>query len=326
MSHALRGAVWTGNRWIVVGDAGTILSSADGRVWRAASGIPNVGLRAVAARPGLVIAAGSGGSPCCRLRAQLVQLSCRAARGAAAERTQSGSNGNSYLKVEQRTREVSSANEELRKEITERRRAEAARRHSEEQFRNVVDTATDAVVSIDETGHILYLNPAITRIFGYSAAELIGQSLTILMPRGLRDLHHAGFERYLRTGQRHLNWQGVELTAVRKGGEEFPVEISFGEVASNSQHVFTGFIRDITERKEAEELRQARARQSAIRADISHALTGEEDLRVVLQRCAEAMVQHLDVAFARIWTRIDDARLLEMQASAGMYTHIDGPA
>ena len=209
--------------------------------------------------------------------------------------------------------------------MTERQRAEAARRHSEEQFRNVVDTATDAVVSIDETGHILYLNPAITRIFGYPAAELIGQSLTILMPRGLRDLHHAGFERYLRTGQRHLNWQGVELTAVRKGGEEFPVEISFGEVASNSQHVFTGFIRDITERKEAEELRQARARQSAIRADISHALTGEEDLRVVLQRCAEAMVQHLDVAFARIWTRIDDARLLEMQASAGMYTHIDGP-
>jgi formate hydrogenlyase transcriptional activator len=228
-------------------------------------------------------------------------------------------------KVEQRTREVSAANEELRKEITERERAEAARRHSEEQFRNVVDTATDAVVSIDETGHILYLNPAITRIFGYSAAELIGQSLTILMPRGLRDLHHAGFERYLRTGQRHLNWQGVELTAVRKGGEEFPVEISFGEVASNSQHVFTGFIRDITERKEAEELRQARARQSAIRADISHALTGEEDLRVILQRCAEAMVQHLDVAFARIWTRIEDARLLEMQASAGMYTHIDGP-
>lgn len=62
--HALRGAVWTGRRWIVVGDAGTILSSADGRVWRAARGIPNVGLRAVASRSGLVIAAGSGGRSC----------------------------------------------------------------------------------------------------------------------------------------------------------------------------------------------------------------------------------------------------------------------
>ena len=222
-------------------------------------------------------------------------------------------------KVEQRTQELSVANEELRKEITERERAEAARRHSEEQFRNVVDTATDAVVTIDETGHILYLNPAMTRIFGYSASELMGHSLTILMPEYLRELHQAGFQRYLKTGQRHLNWQGVELTALRKSGEEFPVEISFGEVTNNSQHLFTGFIRDITERKEAEELRKARARQSAIRADISHALTGEGDLRVMLQQCAEALVQHLDVAFARIWTRY---RRREGTGDAGQRWHV----
>jgi PAS domain S-box-containing protein len=228
-------------------------------------------------------------------------------------------------RIEQRTGELGAANEELKKEITERQRAEAARRHSEEQFRNVVETATDAVVTIDETGNILYLNPAMTRIFGYSASELIGHSLTILMPEYLRELHRAGFQSYLKTGQRHLNWQGVELTALRKSGEEFPVEISFGEVTNDSRHVFTGFIRDIAERKEAEELRKARARQSAIRADISNALTGEGDLRVILQRCAEVMVQHLDVAFARIWTQIEDAKILEMQASAGMYTHIDGP-
>jgi PAS domain S-box-containing protein len=228
-------------------------------------------------------------------------------------------------KVAQRTQELSVANEELKNEIVERERAESARRHSEEQFRNVVDTATDAVVTIDETGHILYVNPAMTRIFGYSAAELIGHSLTILMPNSLRGPHQAGFQRYLETGQRHLNWQGVELTALRKSGEEFPVEISFGEVTSNGRHVFTGFIRDITERKEAEELRKARARQSAIRADISNALTGEGDLQVILQQCADALVQHLDVAFARIWTDTEDAKILELQASAGLYTHIDGP-
>ena len=228
-------------------------------------------------------------------------------------------------KVAQRTQELSVANEELRNEIIERERAEAARRHTEERFRSVVDTANDAVVTINETGHILYLNPAMTRIFGYSAAELMGQSLKILMPEYLRELHQAGFQRYLKTGQRHLNWQGVELTALRKNGEEFPVEISFGEVANNSHHLFTGFIRDITERKEAEELRKARATQSAIRADISNAMTGEGDLRVVLQQCAEALVQHLDVAVARIWTDTEDAKVLEMQASAGLYTHTDGP-
>jgi formate hydrogenlyase transcriptional activator len=228
-------------------------------------------------------------------------------------------------RIEQRTRELTAANEELKKEIAERQHAEAARRHSEEQFRNVVETATDAVVTVDETGHILYFNPAMTRIFGYSASELIGQPLTILMPEYLRKLHQTGFQRYLKTGQRHLNWQGVELTALRKSGEEFPVEISFGEVTKNSRHLFTGFIRDITERKQAEELRTARARQSAIRADISNALAGEGDLRVIVQRCAEALVQHLDVAFARIWTYNEDAGILEMQASAGMYTHINGP-
>ena len=121
-------------------------------------------------------------------------------------------------RIEQRTGELAAANEELRKEITERQRAEAARRRSEEHIRNVVETATDAVVTIDETGHILYLNPAMTRIFGYPTSELIGHPLTILMPDYLREIHQAGFQRYLKTGQRHLNWQGVELTALRKSG------------------------------------------------------------------------------------------------------------
>jgi len=123
-------------------------------------------------------------------------------------------------RIEQRTGELAAANEELRKEITERQHAEAARRHSEEQFRNVVETATDAVVTIDDTGQILYLNPAVNRIFGYSNSELIGRSLTILMPEYLHELHQAGFQRYLKTGQRHLNWHGVELTALRKNPDE----------------------------------------------------------------------------------------------------------
>ncbi len=162
-------------------------------------------------------------------------------------------------RIEQRTGELAAANEELRIEITERQRAEAARRRSEEHIRNVVETATDAVVTIDDTGYILYVNPAMTRIFGYPPSELIGHPLTILMPGYLREVHLAGFQRYLKTGQRHLNWQGVELTALRKSGAEFPVEISFGEVTKNSRRLFTGFIRDITDRKEAEELRTARA-------------------------------------------------------------------
>jgi formate hydrogenlyase transcriptional activator len=138
-------------------------------------------------------------------------------------------------------------------DIEERKQEEFARRYSEERHRLVVETANDAVISLDESGAILLANPATTRVFGYDPAELIGKPLTILMPEFLRKLHEAGFKRYLATGQRHINWQGTELTGLRKNGKEFPVEVSFGELIKDGHRVFTGFLRDITERKRAEE-------------------------------------------------------------------------
>src|SRR5258707_3737462 len=138
-------------------------------------------------------------------------------------------------------------------DITRRKQEESARRYSEERYRIVVETASDAVVSIDESSTILFVNPATSRIFGHDASELIGQPLTTLMPDYMRELHKAGFKRYLDTAERHINWQGTELIALRKNSEEFPVEVSFGELAINGRRLFTGFIRDITERKHAEE-------------------------------------------------------------------------
>src|SRR5258708_29757575 len=73
------------------------------------------------------------------------------------------------------------------------------------------------------------------------------------MPEFLRKLHEAGFKRYLATGQRHINWQATEMTGLRKNGREFPVEVSFGELIKDGHRLFTGFLRDITERKPAEE-------------------------------------------------------------------------
>ena len=130
---------------------------------------------------------------------------------------------------------------------------EAQVRTGEEFHRVVVETASDVVVSIDHRGDILLANRATTKTFGYEPSELIGQPLTILMPEYLRDLHRAGLKRYQETSRRHMNWQGVELIGLRKNGEEFPVEVSFGEISNYGQRVFTGFIRDISERKRAEE-------------------------------------------------------------------------
>ena len=108
-------------------------------------------------------------------------------------------------------------------------------------------------------------------------------------------------------------------------GKEFPVEISFGELSRDGHKVFTGFIRDISERKQAEEMRAAHARQMAVRAEVSLAFGKDESLKTILGECSEAVVRHLGAAFARIWTLSGDGKMLELQASAGMYTHLDGP-
>ncbi len=138
-------------------------------------------------------------------------------------------------------------------DIEDRKRAEDELRRSEARHRIVVETASDAVVSIDEGGTIILANPATKRIFGHNPEELIGKSLTVLMPGAMRGLHETGFKRYLETGARHLNWQGTEMTALRANGEEFPAEVSFGEMTLDQRKVFTGFIRDISGKKRAEE-------------------------------------------------------------------------
>src|SRR5262249_11526500 len=150
-------------------------------------------------------------------------------------------------------------------DITQRMQEESARRYSEERHRVVVETANDAGVSVDESGAIQFTNPATMGVFGYEPQELIGKPLTVLMPEFMRKLHENGFRRYLATGQRHINWQGTELTGLLKNGQEFPVEVSFGESVTESGRTFTGFIRDVSARKRVEEnLRRSEQRWRAV--------------------------------------------------------------
>jgi PAS domain S-box-containing protein len=163
-------------------------------------------------------------------------------------------------RVAQRTTELAAANEELRKEIADRKHAEEDLRSSEEKYRVIIDAAHDAVVSMDDKGAIMLANPATKRIFGYDPVEIVGKPMTMLMPEMMRRAHENGFTRYLTTGKRHLNWQGVEVTAQRKDGREFDVEVSFGELTRDGHRMFTGFIRDISERKQAEDQLRASER------------------------------------------------------------------
>jgi PAS domain S-box-containing protein len=118
--------------------------------------------------------------------------------------------------------------------------------------RVIADTVSDAIITIDEQSTMLFVNRATEKIFGYSRAELLGQSLTMLMPDYLRHVHRAGLEHYLATGQRHISWQAVDLPGLHKSGREIPLELSFGEFTENGRRFFTGIARDVTERRRLE--------------------------------------------------------------------------
>ena len=154
--------------------------------------------------------------------------------------------------LKQAKAEINRLNEELEQRVVQRT-SELTK--TEQKYRVMIETASDAVVCMDESGVIVLANPATMRVFGYEPTEVIGKPLTVLMPEFLRKVHEDGYRRYLATGQRHLNWQGHELTALHKNGQEFPVEVTFGEVTADGHRIFTGFVRDISERKQAEELR-----------------------------------------------------------------------
>jgi PAS domain S-box-containing protein len=134
-----------------------------------------------------------------------------------------------------------------------------ALRDSENRFRTLAETASDAIITVDEDSRIVLVNYAAERVFGYTREEMIGAELLMLMPADLRQRHRPGFARHKRTHERHIVWEGIELPGLHKDGHEVPLEISFGEFVRNDQRFFTGIARDITERKRAEDaLRRSR--------------------------------------------------------------------
>lgn len=141
----------------------------------------------------------------------------------------------------------------LRAQIERQERTEQSLRGSEERYRIVTETASDAILTIDEDSTILLANAATEKIFGHPVDQLIGQKLTLLMPDYLRRLHEESLKRYVTTGQRHLSWQAVELPGLHKTGREIPLEISFGEFQKNGRYFFAGIVRDVSERKRVEE-------------------------------------------------------------------------
>jgi two-component system sensor kinase FixL len=119
----------------------------------------------------------------------------------------------------------------------------------EARLRSILETAPDAIIVIDECGIMESYSPAAERLFGYQAQEALGRNVSMLMPSPYRERHDSYLDHYLRTGERRIIGIGRVVVGRRKDGSTFPMELAVGEAMVNGRRVFTGFVRDLTERQ-----------------------------------------------------------------------------
>jgi two-component system, LuxR family, sensor kinase FixL len=134
----------------------------------------------------------------------------------------------------------------------ENRRTTTDLSDSRERMRAVLHTAVEGIITIDERGIIESLNPAAEKIFGYKAGELVGKNVSVLMPAPYRQEHDSYLANYRRTGKAKIIGIGREVVGKRKDGSVFPMDLSVGEVRLTGGRMFTGIVRDITERRRLE--------------------------------------------------------------------------
>jgi PAS domain S-box-containing protein len=178
-------------------------------------------------------------------------------------------------------------------DLSERKQVEQALRESAEQLKAVVETAVDGVILIDAHGRILVFNPACERLFGYSAKEVMGENVKVLMPPPYYHEHDSYLENYRTTGQRKIIGIGREVVGKRRDGSTFPMDLSVGETQKDGAAIFVGVIHDLSERKRAEEqLTQAQKMESVgqLSGGIAHDFN---NLLTVIIGNAEALTERL---------------------------------
>jgi PAS domain S-box-containing protein len=144
------------------------------------------------------------------------------------------------------------------RDITDSRRAVQAVRASEARKTAILESALDCIITIDQHGRVVEFNPAAERTFGWPRAAVLGRTMAdVIVPPVLRDAHRAGLARQISTGTGTILGRRLELTALRADGTEFPVEVAISRVDLPDAPLFTGYLRDITERKRAEAERQS---------------------------------------------------------------------
>ncbi|KAB2844877.1 MAG: PAS domain S-box protein [Burkholderiales bacterium] len=183
-------------------------------------------------------------------------------------------------------------------DITERKKAQEAIRHerstqlkheqelleSEEKYRTIIQTADDAIVSMDDQETIISWNAGATKIFGYEEDDVLGRSIQLIIPERFRERHSQGLRRFLETERPNVLGKAMELAAVHKDGSEFPVELTPSAWKQHGRYFFTGIIRDISVRaRMLSEIQAARtAAEEANRAKSAFISTMSHELRTPL--------------------------------------------
>ena len=181
------------------------------------------------------------------------------------------------------------------RDITARKRSEQQLREAASRLRATVDTAVDGVILIDSRASILMFNPACERLFGYTADEVMGRNVKLLMPAPFHEEHDGYVSNYLSTGERKIIGIGREVVGLRKDGSTFPMDLSVGEAREGGESIFVGIIHDATARKRTEEqLVQAQKMETVgqLSGGIAHDFN---NLLTVIIGNAEALGERLQV-------------------------------
>ena len=171
------------------------------------------------------------------------------------------------------------------RDIGAARQVQAALRESEQRLRAIVETAVDAIITIDQRGIIESANPAAERLFGYTSSELVGKNVKLLMPEPYSSEHDGYIGNYLRTGNARIIGIGREVAGLRKDGTSFPLNLSVSEVQLEGQRLFTGIVHDLSSRRmlERQIIEASVAEQQRIGQDLHDGLC--QDLVGIAFQC-----------------------------------------
>jgi len=194
-------------------------------------------------------------------------------------------------------------------DVTEQKQAEEELRASEERMRLIVDTALDAVVTMDSAGAITGWSPQAETTFGWPRSDVLGRSLaqTIIPPQH-REAHQRGLAHYLATGEGAVLNRRVELSALHRDGREFPIDLSITPIRSGGAIGFSAFVRDITERRLAQHRLQAHVERLDLLDQITRAIGERQDLQSIYQVAIRSLEERLPVDFACVCSHdaVDD--------------------